>query len=41
MQPQLVIDGEILSNGEDWTSDGPQAGIACALFSLTKPMRAH
>ncbi|KAH9174041.1 hypothetical protein EDB89DRAFT_1849364 [Lactarius sanguifluus] len=26
--PQLVIGGEVLSNGEDWTSNGPQAGIA-------------
>jgi hypothetical protein len=28
-QPQLVIGGKVLSNGEDWTSDGPaQSGIA-------------
>ncbi|KAI9450295.1 hypothetical protein BJY52DRAFT_1303151 [Lactarius psammicola] len=26
--PQLVIGGKILSNGEDWTSNGPEAGIA-------------
>lgn len=26
--PQLVVDGKIASNGEDWTSNGPQAGIA-------------
>ncbi|KAN0138407.1 hypothetical protein V8E53_003870 [Lactarius tabidus] len=26
--PQLVIGGKILSYGEDWTSNGPQAGIA-------------
>ena len=28
-QPQLVIGGKVLSNGEDWTSNGPaQSGIA-------------
>ncbi|KAH9034130.1 hypothetical protein EDB84DRAFT_76482 [Lactarius hengduanensis] len=26
--PQLVIGGEVLSSGEDWTSNRPQAGIA-------------
>ncbi|KAH8996468.1 hypothetical protein EDB86DRAFT_3156144 [Lactarius hatsudake] len=30
--PQLVIGGEVLSNSEDWTSDGPQAGIAWVPF---------
>jgi len=34
VQPQLVIGGKIFSNGEDWTSNGPQAGIAWALFFL-------
>lgn len=34
MQPQLVIGGKIFSDGEDWTSNGPQAGIACEFFSL-------
>ncbi|KAF8258922.1 hypothetical protein EI94DRAFT_1067736 [Lactarius quietus] len=26
--PQIVIDGKVVSNGEDWTSNEPQAGIA-------------
>ena len=31
-QPQLVIGGKVLSNGEDWTSYGPaESGIAYVL----------
>ncbi len=36
LQPQLVIGGEVVSNGPFWLSNGPQSGIACVLaFSET------
>ena len=36
-QPQLVINGQIVSNGEAFTANGPTSGIACvfALFETT------
>jgi hypothetical protein len=36
-QPQLVINGQIVSTGGDFTANGPTSGIACvfAFFETT------